>query len=327
MNFDRIARLAAIVLMAVLALPVHAQPSDLQRSGLDEVVQRNADIRSEGVRMSAKLYYAKALEGHALPTIIMSHGWGGTAAMLRAQATAFAAAGYLVIAFDYRGWGESDSKVILAGPTPEASQKNGQRFTAEVLELREMVDPLDQAEDIFNVIHWAMGERMVDGSRIGLWGTSFSGGLVVYVAARDPRVKALVSQVGYMGQPIDRFSAPSLSAAYTSGTARAHGELGYPAPRAREIGNLQGAPIREKFLRYAPVEDVSKIKACAMLFIVAENEELFDNKQHAELAYQRAAEPKRYVLIPNISHYGIYREAREQATRLAIQWFDEHLKH
>ncbi|HTT38425.1 MAG TPA: alpha/beta fold hydrolase [Burkholderiales bacterium] len=327
MNIDRIGRLAAIVLMAAFALPVRAQSSDLQGNGLDEVVQRNADVRSEGVRMSAKLYYPKALEGNALPTIIMSHGWGGTAAMLRGQATAFAAAGYFVIAFDYRGWGESDSKVILARPAPEASQKNGQRFTAEVLELREMVDPLDQAEDIFNVIHWAMGERMVDVTRIGLWGTSFSGGLIVYVAARDPRVKALVSQVGYMGQPIDRFSAPGLSAAYTSGTARARGELSYPAPRAREIGNLQGAPIREKFLRYAPVEDVSKVKGCAMLFIAAENEELFDNKQHAALAFQRAAEPKRYVVIPNISHYGIYGEAHEQATRLAIEWFDEHLKH
>ena len=31
--------------------------------------------------------------------------------------------------------------------------------------------------------------------RIGLWGSSYSGGHVVYVAARDPRVKAIVSQV------------------------------------------------------------------------------------------------------------------------------------
>ena len=290
------------------------------------VAERQVDIRSEGVRMSATLYFLKSLQGKALPTVIMSHGWGGTAAMLRPQATALAAAGYLVVAFDYRGWGESDSRVILTSPSAQASQKNGQRFTAEVLEVREVVDPLDQAEDIFNAIHWAMGEPMVDSSRLGLWGTSFSGGLVLYVAARDPRVKALVSQVGYMGLPLDRFPPQALAAARDAGTRRARGELGYPSPRAREVGNLQGAPIREKFLRYAPVEDASTIKGCAMLFIAAEHEELFDNQQHPQLAYERAAEPKRYVVIPNISHYGIYGEAREQATRLAVEWFDAHLK-
>lgn len=46
----------------------------------------------------------------------------------------------------------------------------------------------------------------------------------------------------------------------------------------------------------------------------------------AALAYQRTAGPKRYVVIPGITHYGIYGEPREQATRLAIDWFDQQLK-
>lgn len=32
------------------------------------------------------------------------------------------------------------------------------------------------------------------------------------------------------------------------------------------------------------------------------------------------------AVIPGISHYGIYGQAREEATRLAIEWFDQHLK-
>jgi hypothetical protein len=32
------------------------------------------------------------------------------------------------------------------------------------------------------------------------------------------------------------------------------------------------------------------------------------------------------VVIPNITHYGVYREAREQAQKLAIEWFNQHLK-
>jgi dienelactone hydrolase len=288
-----------------------------------EVEERSAVVVSEGAPLHAQVYYPKSASP-PLPTIIMSHGWGGTAAMLRSQATDFAQAGYLAIAFDYRGWGESQSRVIQAAPTGKTS--GGEPFNGEMRELREMVDPLDQAMDIQNVIHWAMGEPAVDKNRLGLWGTSFSGGLIVYVAARDPRVRALVSQVGYMGQPLASTPANALQRSYDDATRRARGELGYPAPGVREIGNLTGAPIREKFLLYAPIDDVARVKDCAMLFIAAEYEELFDNRQHPQLAYERAAEPKQYVVIPNIAHYAIYREARGQATKLAIDWFDQHLK-
>jgi dienelactone hydrolase len=308
-----------------VALVAWGQQSGDESSAL-AVVERKADIMSEGVRLHADLYYPEAAGQPPLPAIVMSHGWGGTAAMLSAQATDFARAGYFVIAFDYRGWGESDSRLMLTKPAPDPSQRTEHRFTAEVKEVREVVDPLDQAADIFSVIHWAMGEAMVDRNRIGLWGTSFAGGLVVYVAAREPRVKALVSQVGYMGQPIAEMPASALAKIYDDGTRRARGELDYPPPRAREVGQLQGGPIREKFLLYAPIEDVARAKGCAMLFIATEREDLFDNKRHPELAYSRAGEPKKYVVIPGIAHYDIYGRARQEATRLAIEWFDSHLK-
>jgi hypothetical protein len=32
------------------------------------------------------------------------------------------------------------------------------------------------------------------------------------------------------------------------------------------------------------------------------------------------------VTIKDIKHYGIYNEARDQAQKEAIAWFDEHLK-
>ena len=325
MMFWRALVVSAAGLIAAGFVGVTCGQQSQSGSGASGVEERQADIMSEGVRMHADVYAPKSPAPGPLPTILMSHGWGGTAAMLRPQATDFARAGYLVVAFDYRGWGESDSRVILSKPAPDAAQRSGQRYTAEVREIREVVDPIDQATDIFNVIHWAMGEPQVDKSRIGLWGTSFSGGLVIYVAARDPRVKALVSQVGYMGQPVFAMPAAALARNYDDATHRARGQLDYPTPRAREVGSLQGGPIREKFLVYAPIEDVARIKG-ALLLIAAENEELFDNRSHPALAYERAQEPKRYVVIPGIAHYGIYREARDEATRLAIEWFDQHLK-
>jgi dienelactone hydrolase len=314
MSLPAVLRLLAGLLLAVL--PCFSQAAEIE--------ERNAVIVSDGVGLHADIYSPKE-RSQPLPTIIMSHGWGGTAAMLRPQAMDFAQAGYYVIAFDYRGWGKSQARVIQTAQAAAEKSIDG-RFTGEMRELREIVDPLDQAMDIQNVIHWAMGEAAVDKNRLGLWGTSFSGGLVVYVAARDPRVHAIVSQVGYMGQSLASVPSGALEKSYSDATHRARGELGYPPPGAREVGNLTGAPLREKFLLYAPVDDVGKIRNCAMLFIAAEHEELFDNRQHPQLAYERAADPKKYVVIPNIAHYGIYGEARVQATTLAIDWFDQYLK-
>ena len=295
----------------------------------DTIDFRSANIMSEGVRLHAELFSLKTLAGKQLPTVIMAHGWGGTAAGFRRDAIELAAAGYLAITFDYRGWGESDSRVILTSPAP--AKKEGLKFTAEVLEVREVVDPLEMVTDWFNAIHWAMGEPMVDKNRIGLRGSSYSGGHVVYVAARDPRVKAIVSQVGSLdsrpkAMPLAGPESEQLRLAYDEATKRARGEIGYPAPRARMIGNLQGAPIRDKLLLYAPVEDAAKLKNCAALFIVAEKEELFDNNDHAKVAYDRMTGPKKYVVVPGITHYGIYTTERDRAIKLSIEWFDQYLK-
>lgn len=281
-----------------------------------EVVERPVEIFSGGTRVSGTLLHPPLQAGARLPAVVMSHGWGGTAALLRPQAQRMAEAGFFVLVVDYRGWGGSDGRKVHDETSP-----GGLR------ELREVVDPLDQAEDLFNAVHWLMGEAAVDPRRVGLWGTSFSGGLAVYVAAREPRVRAIVSQVAWFGQPVDAMPSESLARARTDATRRARGEIGYPPPGAREVGNLRGGPVRESFLRYAPIADMSRLTHCATLIIDAENEELFKLKEHGEAAFNQAPEPRKRVVIPGIAHYGIYGEARERATDLAIEWFSRHLAH
>ena len=61
-----------------------------------------------------------------------------------------------------------------------------------------MVDPIDQTTDLANVVSWVYAEPQCDREHIGLWGSSYSGGHVIYVAARDPRVKAV-----YLGEAFD----------------------------------------------------------------------------------------------------------------------------
>ena len=46
----------------------------------------------------------------------------------------------------------------------------------------------------------------------------------------------------------------------------------------------------------------------------------------ANFCRQRGFSPEKLVTIPNITHYGVYNEARPQCQKLAIEWFDTHLK-
>jgi uncharacterized protein len=274
-----------------------------------EIEYRRAGIWSEGTRMSAEVFAPKSMAGKKLPTILMAHGWGGVKASLRPDAVFFARAGYLVVTFDYRGWGESDARMA--------------NFKGEV---REVVDPLDFGADWLNAIHWVAGEPQCDMNRLGLWGSSFSGGLVVWAAERDPRVRALHSQVGALDGRFVIANEQERAKTYEEATRMARGEIGYPQPGIKVLGNLRGAPIRARFIDYAPVEELARAPKCAMQFVIAEKEELFDNRDHAIKAYQRALGPKNLITIPKITHYGIYLEARQEAQRLAVAWFDKHLK-
>lgn len=105
------------------------------------------------------------------PCVVMAHGFGATRdAGLLPFAERFAAAGCDVLVFDYRGFGTS------AG------------------EPRQDVDHRRHREDYHAAIAWARARRGVDPARIALWGSSYSGGHVVAVAAADQGVAAVVSQ-------------------------------------------------------------------------------------------------------------------------------------
>ena len=98
-----------------------------------------------------------------------------------AFAEAFARAGFVSLVFDYRHWGDSEG------------------------EPRNQLFPLDEVEDVRNAITWTAGQPEVDPSRVSLWGTSFGGGIAVYTATFDRRVKAVVAQVPYLVDIETRF--------------------------------------------------------------------------------------------------------------------------
>ena len=88
-----------------------------------------------------------------------------------------------------------------------------------------------------------------------------------------------------------------------------------------------GAPIRDHFFSYSPADAISLAPDCAVQIVLAGHEELFDNRTAVIDAYDRfQGAKKRLIVIPNITHYGIYTVARPEAQKLAVEWFDQHLK-
>jgi len=299
-----------LAFIVVYGEAVSAQPAP------GDVSERHETIWSEGTKLAANVYSPVNADGR-LPTIVMAYGWGGTMVRFREEALLFARAGYLVVTFDYRGWGDSDSRVVLTGPAP--AQRPGNRFTAEVRELREILDPLAEVEDLANVVHWLQGEAQSDSNRIGVWGTSFGGAIAAAVAGRDPRIKALHAQVA----PLELRALDST--AFQQGARRARGELAYPPPGVVAVSGLHGAPIAEHFLGFSPARSLSTA-GCAVQLVLAGREELFDLRP-VIAAYDGLVTPsKNLVIISDIGHYDIYGKARAEADRLALDWFDKHLK-
>jgi len=291
----------------------------------DGIAFKSTDFISENVRLTAQWFYTSQNEDRKLPTVIIAHGWGGTAANLRQDAIDLARAGYLVMLFDYRGWGDSAGRVMLTNQRPAA----GGTFTAEVRELRGYVDPSEQVEDWFNAISYAVTNPMVDAGRIGVLGSDLSGGHVIYLAAHEPRVKALVSQVSRVDtfpyKPYQPDPAKVIAEADAAASRIATGQAQYPADRARTVSALVGAPVGAKVVRWAPVEQAGHVTAPA-LFVLAQDEELFSNTNNGQLACERVQGPRKMVMLPKITHYGIYGAERERAVVAAIDWFDRYLK-
>ena len=311
--------------------PGSANPNEpAARGALPEGVEKRAiTIWSDGTRMAGDLYLPKnRKEGEKLPAIVFCAGTGGTKGGTGGRlGPIFAEKGYVALAFDYRGWGESESQLMAVDPQPKPDEKG--ELTLKVKALRWQMNYTDQTEDIRAAISFLAGEPSVDPQRIGIMGSSYGGGLVTYMAGNDPRVKCVVAQVpGLGGANRDRAQA----AAYKLNTQQARGEV---EPVPLETGKMTGKMEKYSNMRtnaaksidFSGLEAAAKINVPA-LFVVAENEELSNNEIVAEAQRQIAARgvPSKYHVVKGITHYGIYREGFQEATTLEIAWFEEHLK-
>lgn len=288
---------------------------------------------SMGLECRGWLYLPDGADTEAtLPVIIMAHGFSAVKEQILPEiAEQFAHANFAVVVFDYRFFGSSEG------------------------EPRCQLFPLEMVEDYRNAITWACQQQNVDPSRVGIWGTSYSGGLVAYTARVDRRVKAVVAQAPSVinaearravdsekWDGVGQFLIQDRVARYETGAVNymavvapegepcilpgkecfdAFMELKEVAPNWRNEITVESL---EKIREFDPVSLIHMVSPTALLVIAAERDSLipFEALTHA---FDRAADPKNMIVLP-IEHWEIYRDPwLSKATGNAVDWYKKHL--
>ncbi|MDP6377596.1 MAG: alpha/beta fold hydrolase [Pseudomonadales bacterium] len=289
-------------------------------------MQNPITIWSEGTRLAADLFIPDDLsEGERRPAILLCHGWGGPKAHLNATyAPHFCNAGFVCVTFDYRGWFESDARLITMDAQPGVDDDG--TMTVRAKPVREIVDPLDQNRDIHNVLDYMMGGARIDTDRIGIWGSSFGGGHAVYLGGTDRRIRCIVSQVPGMGQREDLASAKDMiAAAQAVATAMSRGDIdSVPRPEGQPE-SLTGVGHFPAMLRYFPRAVARNIRV--PILIIDQEDEEYGGRENSGLAAYEAVKDNticKYHVFPG-THYDVYEKNYKASADMARDWFLEHL--
>jgi pimeloyl-ACP methyl ester carboxylesterase len=254
-----------------------------------------------------------------------------------------ARAGYVVLTFDYRGWGESDGKISATGPLPPDASAT----TLPVRIVRGVLDSVSWPTDVQHALDYIEGEVGVDVNRIGLWGSSFGGGVVMCVAANDPRVKCVVSQLGAYdmrgsdvagggGLPFwTREELRQCALKQARGAEAPFLTVPKSITDAQKLSWPQYVSVSPDVRFHNPMEFASRVKVPTLL-IDAGDEPHWDIRQQGEQVF-RTIEASgnaavEYRVIPGVGHdMDTYRfmsgSGNERLlTEYAIEWFDRYLK-
>jgi fermentation-respiration switch protein FrsA (DUF1100 family) len=290
---------------------------------------------SGGIRCAADLYIPDDLEpGSVRPGLVIGHGFSVVKEGLVEQARYFMRAGFVVLAIDYRSFGRSEG------------EPRGQLF------------PMNEAEDYRNGISYLQSRTEVDAGRIGIWGTSFAGGLVLYVASVDRRVKAAVSQVPvvdgyrwmkilraqdhwdelvrrleedrerrYAGNPSEMIAVTGRSGEWCAlpsdqSIVDFFGQAKTMFSTWRDQITLESI---ERILEFSPVAVVDRMTPRPLMIVTTSGYDVVHPVDMVVEAYERAGEPKRLVLLP-FDQLDLYAEpGMGIALGYAAEFFTEHL--
>jgi uncharacterized protein len=297
-------------------------------------MRKNIDFKTEdGVTLRGWLYLPDRAAG-PVPTVVMAHGFSAVKEMyLDRFAEVFAAGGLGALVFDNRNFGASDG------------------------ERRQHIDPWQQVGDYRDAITFAETLPEVDRTRIGVWGSSYSGGHVLVLGAIDRRVRCVVSQVPlisghrnarrliradfiapvqaqfdddrrarYAGKapamiPVVAQDSMAPCALATPDSWQWFTETGKTrAPAWRNEVTLQSV---EMFTAYEPGAYIEWVSPTPLMMVVAAGDHLTVSDE-ALAGYARALEPKKLVLLEG-GHFDAYVKDFERSSAPARDWLMQHL--
>jgi uncharacterized protein len=272
--------------------------------------EHDIEFVAEGRTMRGWLFLP---EGRGpFPGVVCQPGFAGTKESFKERnpyQEVFTAAGIATLIYDPPFLGESDG------------------------EPRGEIDPEAMCRAISDAITFLALHESIDADRLGIWGTSYSGGHVLVVASHDRRIKAVVSQAMTVSGHANllRRRLPEDYARMHEQFAedrlrRARGEeplrAVYPGGVVDPDGPLTLRSF-ELYDHYEPAAFIHRISPTPLLMIVPTGDILTPAEDALE-AYARALEPKKLVLVPG-EHYDVYEARFPETSAAARDWFVEHL--
>jgi fermentation-respiration switch protein FrsA (DUF1100 family) len=294
-------------------------------------MREDITFSSHGVTCRGWFYRPDAATG-TVPAIVMAHGFSAVMEQgLDGFARGFVDAGFAVLAYDHRFLGASDGAP------------------------RGRIVPHEQHDDARAALDWLTAEPGIDPSRIGIWGSSYSGGHALFLGAVEPRIKAVVAQTPAVAvaRSLMALAGPEGYTAMLGMLAADHaarnrgepgGEIAVVAPEGEPAvlgtpdswawftgsdapGWLNRTSLESvaRMIEYDPGSLIALISPKPLLVIAGEADSLIPIAQVRE-AFACAGEPKRLIALP-CGHFDVYPGGafHTQARDAATAWFVEHL--
>lgn len=265
---------------------------------------------SEGAVIAADLFTPDDLqEGRRYPAVALCQGFTGIRSLplMYNLGAALNDAGFVVISFDYRGWGESGGE-------------------------RGRLAPLEQVDDIRNTLTYLETLDFVDPERLGLFGVSYGCLTAPHAAAIDQRVKAVLGTVGVATgyEAVTNIRTPEEMAEWEAKVAAARRRRVLYNEVDRDVRSLDvfqdeqskkwlplvwdnvpswrtplGFDSIGRVMDHRPVDLVHKIAPRALGLICCAKDTCANPESMREL-YDAAHEPKRWIEVADAGHYDLY---------------------
>ena len=346
----RLLILAASTLLAQIdAGLVEQHRADLEKQSKDPVFKRDGGTQPQdwnyqlpegiatrqvtfyvagGTPLYGKIFFPREFSRQGKsPAIVVGHGINALSIGIEKYAARFAGRGFVAMAIDYESYGFSGSEVSLLEPDSTTDDAPSWEMTARVQLKRTDLNNFKEVEDYRAAVSFLQGEPGIDPNRIGIWGSSNAGSVVIAVAGRDARVKAVVSQIAGTGAAPATAPVPIAPAFLDDMIKRARTGQGAEVDGGFSFRSKIDMFSNQRNREVRPGSTVDRIpESTKILSILAEKDELGNPIVGANAAAKAFKGTWQVVILPYMTHFQMYSgTAFEVDSTLAADWFAKYL--